>query len=61
VMVDSSIAVPGAEKLYAQAKGRSAAIGLYADALVRPAQLLRRMKDPTASARYAAVVANCRT
>jgi hypothetical protein len=32
-MLYSSIAVPGAEKLYAEARGRSAAIGLYAATL----------------------------
>lgn len=45
-------AVRGLEKLYAEAKGRTAAIGLDVDTLY--GQLLRRMKD--AGARYAVVV-----
>jgi hypothetical protein len=44
----------GPEKLYAEAKGRTAAIGLDVDSLY--GQLLRRMKDPDAGARYAVVV-----
>jgi hypothetical protein len=44
----------GAERLYAEAKGRTAAIGLDIDTLY--GQLLRRMKDPAAGARYAVVV-----
>ena len=42
------------EKLYAEAKGRTAAIGLDADTMY--GQLLRRMKDPDSNARYAIVV-----
>jgi hypothetical protein len=44
----------GQEKLYAEAKGRTAAIGLDVDTLY--GQLLRRMKDPGSTARYAVVV-----
>ena len=44
----------GSEKLYAEAKGRTADIGLDVDTLY--GQLLRRMKDADASARYAVVV-----
>ena len=44
----------GDERLYAEAKGRTAAIGLDVDALY--GQLLRRMADPGAGARYAVVV-----
>jgi 16S rRNA G966 N2-methylase RsmD len=44
----------GDESLYAEAKGRSAAIGLDVDTLY--GQLLRRMGDPGANARYAVVV-----
>lgn len=44
----------GPEKLYAEAKGRTVSIGLDVDTLY--GQLLRRMKDPTAGARYAVVV-----
>jgi hypothetical protein len=44
----------GPEKLYAEAKGRTAAVGLDVDTLY--GQLLRRMKDPAAGARYAVVV-----
>jgi hypothetical protein len=44
----------GDESLYAEAKGRSAAIGLDVDTLY--GQLLRRMGDPGASARCAVVV-----
>lgn len=42
------------ERLYAEAKGRTAAIGLDVDTLY--GQLLRRMTDPNAGARYAVVV-----
>ena len=44
----------GDERLYAEAKGRTAAIGLDVDTLY--GQLLRRMADPAAGARYAVVV-----
>jgi len=44
----------GEEKLYAEAKGRTAAIGLDVDTLY--GQLLRRMKDSGTTARYAVVV-----
>jgi len=44
----------GDERLYAEAKGRSEAIGLDVDTLY--GQLLRRMADPGAGARYAVVV-----
>jgi hypothetical protein len=44
----------GEERLYAEAKGRTAAIGLDVDTLY--GQLLRRMKDPATNARYAVVV-----
>jgi hypothetical protein len=44
----------GAECLYAEAKGRTAAIGLDVDTLY--GQLLRRMKNPAAEAQYAVVV-----
>jgi hypothetical protein len=44
----------GDERLYAEAKGRTAAIGLDVDTLY--GQLLRRMADPGAGARYAVVV-----
>jgi hypothetical protein len=44
----------GNERLYAEAKGRTAAIGLDVDTLY--GQLLRRMTDPDAGARYAVVV-----
>jgi hypothetical protein len=44
----------GPVKLYAEPKGRTAAIGLDVDTLY--GQLLRRMKDAEASARYAVVV-----
>lgn len=44
----------GDERLYAEAKGRTAAIGLDVDTLY--GQLLRRMRDPGADARYAVVV-----
>ncbi|HEX6523324.1 MAG TPA: hypothetical protein VF070_25490 [Streptosporangiaceae bacterium] len=44
----------GQERLYAEAKGRTAAIGLDVDVLY--GQLLRRMKDPASDARYAVVV-----
>jgi len=44
----------GAERLYAEAKGRTAAIGLDVDTLY--GQLLRRMNDSVAGARYAVVV-----
>ena len=43
-----------AERMYAEAKGRTAAIGLDVDTLY--GQLLRRMNDPAAEARYAVVV-----
>lgn len=44
----------GDERLYAEAKGRTAAIGLDVDTLY--GQLLRRMADPSVGARYAVVV-----
>lgn len=44
----------GEESLYAEAKGRTAAPGLDVDTLY--GQLLRRMGDPGADARYAVVV-----
>jgi hypothetical protein len=44
----------GDDKLYAEAKGRTAAIGLDVDTMY--GQLLRRMKDPDADAQYAVVV-----
>jgi hypothetical protein len=44
----------GDERMYAEAKGRTAAIGLDVDTLY--GQLLRRMADPSAGARYAVVV-----
>lgn len=44
----------GDERLYAEAKGRTAAIGLDVDTLY--GQLLRRMADPGANTRYAVVV-----
>ena len=44
----------GPDRLYAEAKGRTAAIGLDVDNLY--GQLLRRMKDPGANAQYAVVV-----
>src|SRR5258708_13465801 len=44
----------GDDKLYAEGKGRTAAIGLDVDTLY--GQLLRRMKDPGTSAQYAVVV-----
>lgn len=44
----------GQERLYAEAKGRTAAIGLDVDTLY--GQLLRRMKDPSDAAQYAVVV-----
>jgi hypothetical protein len=44
----------GQERLYAEAKGRTMAIGLDVDTLY--GQLLRRMKDPASGARYAVVV-----
>jgi hypothetical protein len=44
----------GQERLYAEAKGRTAAIGLDVDVLY--GQLLRRMEDPSSDARYAVVV-----
>ena len=43
----------GHEKLYAEAKGRTAAIGLDVDTLY--GKLLMRMKDPGSDARYAVV------
>ena len=42
------------ERVYAEAKGRTAAIGLDVDTLY--GALLRRMKDPAPGARYAVVV-----
>jgi len=47
-------AVRGDERLYAEAKGRTAAIGTDLDTLY--GQLLRRMPDDDAGARYAVVV-----
>lgn len=47
-------AVRGDEHLYAEAKGRTAAIGTDVDMLY--GQLLRRMPDDDATARYAVVV-----
>jgi hypothetical protein len=44
----------GKERVYAEAKGRTAAIGLDAGTLY--GQLLRRMKDPAPGSRYAVVV-----
>jgi hypothetical protein len=44
----------GSERLYAEAKGRTAAIGLDVDTMY--GQLLRRMKDAGAGVRYAVVV-----
>jgi hypothetical protein len=44
----------GDERLYAEAKGRTEATGLDVDTLY--GQLLRRMADPDARARYAVVV-----
>ena len=44
----------GGEKLYAEAKGRTAATGLDVDTLY--GQLLRRMNDPGTTTRYAVVV-----
>jgi hypothetical protein len=44
----------GYEKIYAEAKGRTAAIGLDMDTLY--GQVLRRMADPGVGARYAIVV-----
>ena len=44
----------GDERLYAEAKGRTASPGLDVDTLY--GQLLRRMTDPTPGARYAVVV-----
>jgi hypothetical protein len=44
----------GEYKLYAEAKGRTAAIGLDVDTMY--GQLLRRMKDPGTVAQYAVVV-----
>ncbi len=48
------VAVRGQERLYAEAKGRTAAVGTDVDTLY--GQLLRRMPDEGASARYAVVV-----
>ncbi|MHB1430933.1 MAG: hypothetical protein ACYCVZ_02285 [Streptosporangiaceae bacterium] len=45
---------PGGEQLCAEAKGRTAEIGLDVDTLY--GQLLRRMTEPSASTRYAVVV-----
>ena len=47
-------AVRGDERLYAEAKGRTAAIGTDVDTLY--GQLLRRMPDDDVAARYAVVV-----
>ena len=47
-------AVRGAERLYAEAKGRTSAIGTDVDTLY--GQLLRRMPDDDVAARYAVVV-----
>jgi hypothetical protein len=47
-------AVRGDERLYAEAKGRTAAVGTDVDTLY--GQLLRRMPDDDATARYAVVV-----
>ena len=44
----------GEQRLYAEAKGRTAAIGLDVDTLY--GQLLRRMTDPPTQARYVVVV-----
>jgi hypothetical protein len=44
----------GEERLYAEAKGRTSSLGLDVDTLY--GQLLRRMGDPAANARYAVVV-----
>jgi len=44
----------GDERLYAEAKGRTASPGLDVDTLY--GQLLRRMSDPKPGARYAVVV-----
>jgi hypothetical protein len=44
----------GAERLYAETEGRTAAIGLVVDTMY--GQLLRRMKNPESDARYAVVV-----
>src|SRR5260370_20859408 len=44
----------GEQRLYAEAKGRTAAIGLDVDTLY--GQLLRRMKDPATETRYVVVV-----
>jgi hypothetical protein len=44
----------GDDKLYAEAKGRTAAIGLDVDTMY--GQLLRRMKDSETGAQYAVVV-----
>jgi hypothetical protein len=44
----------GAERLYAEAKGRTSSPGLDVDTLY--GQLLRRMRDPQPGARYAVVV-----
>ena len=48
------MSLPNVEKLYADAKGRTTAIGLDVDTLYE--QLLRQMKDADASVRYAGVV-----
>ena len=48
------VAVRGDERLYAEAKGRTAAVGTDVDTLY--GQLLRRTPDEDASARYAVVV-----
>ena len=42
------------ETLYAEAKGRTAAVGLDVDTVY--GQLLRRMRDESAGARYAVVI-----
>jgi hypothetical protein len=48
------IATRDGETLYAEAKGRTAAVGLDVDTMY--GQLLRRMSDGSGSARYAVVV-----
>jgi hypothetical protein len=44
----------GPDKLYAEANGQTASVGLDVDTLY--GQLLRRMQDPATAARYAVVV-----
>ncbi|MEP6698030.1 MAG: hypothetical protein ABJA34_14315 [Pseudonocardiales bacterium] len=48
------VAERGEEHLFAEAKGRTSAVGLDVDTL--HGQLLRRMPDETRTARYAVVV-----